>query len=316
MSHPDDGTFQALLDGELAPGERQRVEAHLASCAACAARLEEARGFMEEADRLVEVLEVPARPAEPVVPRRRRVALRTMAWAATIVIAVGVGYWSRGPGLGRDAVPPKENRAPTVAALPEAPSATGAASPAPSSPTETKDAVKEAIPTTAEAKRQPPAPAPSSAPPEAKTAGRNRPEAQANQVAAGGAPADEAAAPAWRVISMEEAVRQLGGQIRLIDGLTPERVESGPGTAVAGADPSRPVVRVVYGAGTIMLDEQRPVLAAEAPAAARLDAAAKATNGVARQEMVTGWREEAGVRYVVTGSVSEDSLRALGARVR
>ena len=34
MSHVDDGTLHAYLDGELAPVERARFEAHVAECAA------------------------------------------------------------------------------------------------------------------------------------------------------------------------------------------------------------------------------------------------------------------------------------------
>lgn len=110
---------------------------------------------------------------------------------------------------------------------------------------------------------------------------------------------------------MEEAVRILGGQIRLIDGLSPERVETGPGTAVAGADPAAAVVRVVYSGGAIVLDEQRT---GKAESAGRLDAAQ------APQRMVTapsiGWREAGAIRFAVTGSVSPDSLTALAGGVR
>ncbi len=80
--------------------------------------------------------------------------------------------------------------------------------------------------------------------------------------------ADEPAA-AWRVISMEEGVRLLGGQIRLIDGLAAERVETGPGTAVAGADPAVAVVRVIYASGAVTLDEQRSATASRRSARSR-----------------------------------------------
>jgi Putative zinc-finger len=53
MSHLDEGTLHALLDGELGGTELMEIEAHLGGCAACSARLREARGFLEEADRLV-----------------------------------------------------------------------------------------------------------------------------------------------------------------------------------------------------------------------------------------------------------------------
>jgi hypothetical protein len=113
------------------------------------------------------------------------------------------------------------------------------------------------------------------------------------------------------VIALEEGVRILDGQIRLIDGLAPERVESGPGTAVTGADPTAAVVRVVYASGTIILDEQR---VGPPAAGGRLEAARPAQAGSVGP--MPGWLEAGAIRFAVTGSVSADSLRALSARVR
>ena len=53
MSHLDEGTLHALLDGELGSTELMEIEAHLAGCAACSTRLRTAREFLQEADRLV-----------------------------------------------------------------------------------------------------------------------------------------------------------------------------------------------------------------------------------------------------------------------
>ena len=53
MSHLDEGTLHALLDGELGSTEVMEIEAHLNGCAACSARLRDAREFLEEANRLV-----------------------------------------------------------------------------------------------------------------------------------------------------------------------------------------------------------------------------------------------------------------------
>lgn len=53
MSHLDEGTLHALLDGELGSTELMEIEAHLDGCAACSARLRGAREFLQEADRLV-----------------------------------------------------------------------------------------------------------------------------------------------------------------------------------------------------------------------------------------------------------------------
>ena len=134
----------------------------------------------------------------------------------------------------------------------------------------------------------------------------------ANEVAAKAARQVDEPAAAWRVVSMEEGVRLLGGQIRLIDGLSPERVETGPGTAVPGADPSLPLVRVIYASGSVTLDQQRPAT----QVAARREADTDGAPGATAVASVTAWQERGGIRYVITGSVPADSLRALGARVR
>jgi anti-sigma factor RsiW len=60
MSHLDEGTLHALLDGELELAEVREIQLHLGSCAACGSRLQDVKQFLAEADRLVGVLEVPA----------------------------------------------------------------------------------------------------------------------------------------------------------------------------------------------------------------------------------------------------------------
>src|SRR6476620_3143779 len=63
MSHLDEGTLHALLDGELDLTEVSEIQMHLGTCAACGSRLQEVKQFLAEADRLVGALEVPAGPA-------------------------------------------------------------------------------------------------------------------------------------------------------------------------------------------------------------------------------------------------------------
>jgi anti-sigma factor RsiW len=63
MSHLDEGTLHALLDGELDLHEVKEIQAHIGSCAACGTRLREVKEFHGESDRLVGVLEVPAAPS-------------------------------------------------------------------------------------------------------------------------------------------------------------------------------------------------------------------------------------------------------------
>lgn len=73
MSHLDEGTLHALLDGELELAEVKEIQLHLGTCAACGSRLQDVKQFLAEADRLVGALEVPARgvhaAAEPAAPR-------------------------------------------------------------------------------------------------------------------------------------------------------------------------------------------------------------------------------------------------------
>ena len=81
MSHLDEGTLHALLDGELDLHEVKEIQAHIGSCAACGTRLREVKDFHGESDRLVGALQVPVSPSrrtavppgedhEPVAERR------------------------------------------------------------------------------------------------------------------------------------------------------------------------------------------------------------------------------------------------------
>jgi hypothetical protein len=65
MSHLDEGTLHALLDGELDLAEVSEIQRHLGTCVACGVRLQEVKQFLAEADHLVVALELPAaaRPA-------------------------------------------------------------------------------------------------------------------------------------------------------------------------------------------------------------------------------------------------------------
>ena len=94
MPHLDEGTLHALLDGEIPSGELAPMQAHLAGCAECRARLAEERAFLEESDQLIGALEVPPlpRPAVARIAPRRRTWLRPLAFAATVILALGIGY--------------------------------------------------------------------------------------------------------------------------------------------------------------------------------------------------------------------------------
>jgi len=118
MSHVDEGTLHAYLDGELPPAERAGLEAHLEQCIACKTLLTEERALLERASALLGSTRPTERPAPPFqdvrrAQRRPWYARRTLAWAASLVLAVGLGYYLRDPGDGVRSVP---STPPTVGA--------------------------------------------------------------------------------------------------------------------------------------------------------------------------------------------------------
>jgi len=127
MSHLDEGTLHALLDGELELAEVREIQTHLGICAACDSRLQDVKQFLAEADRLVGALETPtgsnrARhepdppPSRPVTPREpppwesapelllpdavEKPAgprwARAFRWAAMILVIFGAGRLIQG----------------------------------------------------------------------------------------------------------------------------------------------------------------------------------------------------------------------------
>ncbi len=99
MSHVDDGMLHAYLDGELSPTEAQGIDAHLAQCPGCRARLDEERALIARAAELL-ALAAPPLPldrAPPPVGGRRWWHVRLpLAWAATVALALGMGWYLGG----------------------------------------------------------------------------------------------------------------------------------------------------------------------------------------------------------------------------
>ncbi len=113
MSHVDDGTLHAYLDGELAPAEAQGVDAHLAQCPACRSRVDEERALIARADELLGLAAPPDRAVPPFragdlkPPVRLWWQLRLpLAWAATVTLALGIGMYLGGGVLPRRAPRP------------------------------------------------------------------------------------------------------------------------------------------------------------------------------------------------------------------
>src|SRR5260370_20089273 len=105
MSHVDEGTLHAYLDGELPPSERAALEAHIAQCASCGARSAEERSLIERASAVLGAARPSERPAPPLnelaSPRRRGRGILgarlPFAWAATVVLALGIGDYLNAP---------------------------------------------------------------------------------------------------------------------------------------------------------------------------------------------------------------------------
>src|SRR6266576_7105936 len=103
MSHVDEGTLHAYLDGELPPAERTALETHLADCATCRAALTEERALRERASAVLGSARPAERSAPPLEQLRREPkrspwrVRRSFAWAASLALALGLGYSLRTP---------------------------------------------------------------------------------------------------------------------------------------------------------------------------------------------------------------------------
>lgn len=349
MSHLDDGVIAELIDGELDEAARSAAKAHLDSCSECRARHAEALSYSAESDRLIRAVELP-RPARPLGPRSsqggspRRIPWRALGWAASIVMAAGIGYYAGVPRPGsplpgsasRDRAdrPPAEVDAdrPTL-------NAGGTESPRRDLPAATPPSV--AMPSDIEAPRQlagrrlnePTAAA--ALPPDETAKLRERAQLPAAEGATLGTAQDRSlrgnepaeakaeAAPPARIagiaqagaVSMETAISRLGGSIRLVDGMEPVAVRSAadPGTGVEA-------VRVVYldpPARELWLDQRR------IPAADEL--AGRADNLMVGDTIASvrpdgrrslDWRDAAGFHLSLSGYLPLDSLHVLARRVR
>jgi hypothetical protein len=125
MSHVDEGALHAYLDGELPPAERAGLEAHLAQCSACKTLLTEERALLERASALLGSARPTERPVPPFeqvrrTPKQSRWRIRTpLAWAASIMLALGLGYFLRGAGSKNPATLSLETREQPAAVAPE-----------------------------------------------------------------------------------------------------------------------------------------------------------------------------------------------------
>lgn len=107
MKHLDEGSLQALADGELPPGERRAAEAHLAGCAACAAAMASLRADHALLGAALARADVAPPTAQAQMSLRRRRATagrwagearRALLRAAVLVLALGGVAFAAVPG--------------------------------------------------------------------------------------------------------------------------------------------------------------------------------------------------------------------------
>lgn len=91
MQHPDEGTIHAWLDGALSAEESDALEAHVAGCAECAARVAEARGLVAASSRIVSALDHVPSGVIPKEESRRAAWYTSMPFraAASLVVVAG-----------------------------------------------------------------------------------------------------------------------------------------------------------------------------------------------------------------------------------
>lgn len=122
MSHVDEGALHAYLDGaleEYPAGEARRIRAHLERCERCAEALREARLVRDLAESVLAVPSLNVTP--PPLEELKRIATsgaaetrasrswgrrQRLGWAASVVLALGIGWIVRGgmplPTVGPD----------------------------------------------------------------------------------------------------------------------------------------------------------------------------------------------------------------------
>jgi hypothetical protein len=115
-------------------------------------------------------------------------------------------------------------------------------------------------------------------------------------------PTLEQRAQVYLRIGLDEAVRQLGGPVHVIEGMTPQLIGLTRTQLIPGSGTSRPVVRVVYvdARGRLILLDQQRVASGQAPSS---------PSGSLRWTI-------GDVMLYLRGEPSPDVLRSLQARVR
>lgn len=293
------------------------------------------------------------RTARPTAAAQRRPDWATLAWAASVILALGVGYLANEV---RHAQPLVTGNTQALAPAAEAESRQTARLPAAAAPRTVRrpeavgkaaaDAFAAAGPLRkprAATRPKPARPVSAEAAPFAVAAGAAGDagyRSGAAAAAAGPAPAAAARAalaapparlqahPAFRLSNVDAGATRLSGTMRTLEGMIVENVKIGPGALVPGAQPGRDVVRIVYTdpqGRRLQLDQQRLPTPHDTSREAR-ERAVPAVLGLAYGDTLhtTGpgnatrvrWLDPAGLWLSLSGTLPADSLRALLARVR
>jgi hypothetical protein len=107
MTHIDEGTIHAWLDGALSETEAKEVSDHTTTCAQCGALVAEARGFIAGASRILTSLDdapggvLPKRAPAVASAKPARRYWQASPWvtgiAAALILAIGVKEWRERP---------------------------------------------------------------------------------------------------------------------------------------------------------------------------------------------------------------------------
>ena len=315
MPHVEQGELHALLDGAYGSDsvEGTRLRAHLASCANCQTLLEEERLVRERANQLLELAAPVAFEAPPFAQVQARAYQRShrwgrneLGWAATIVLALGIGWFGHDLAArnGVEVVPSAIDQVPAESTEPAPPPA------APPPPEQAANQQRGAAQQQTEARREVPA---------ATGSSRQLPAVEEAKVSGGaanlaGPPALAPAAvaqralPEWIETTLENAERTLGRKVLLLPGYELVRLEIGVGNEAVR------VFQRIPNDGMIEL-MQEPIIAAErmraeAARRERSDFAA-AADATAPVSLNVG-----NLKITARGPLAADSLRVLLGRLR
>src|SRR6266550_2010339 len=337
MSHVDEGTLHAYLDGELPSAERATLEAHLEGCATCRANLTEERGLRERASAVLGSARPAERPAPPLEQLRREPnrspwrVRRSFAWAASIALALGLGYSLRTPGASAPLQTPAEplalaqHRAESTREE-KSQSQVQAPAPAPAQrrPNDRRQAraadelvARDAPRTDSAAQVAIRVRGATVAPAAQRLADSIRVEASvadrsvAPSLFVDGAPARRLASTAWPVINRRLARSILGGEAVGLPGLATRAFRRAPGTD------GTVVVEQVLDSSTVIQIFQRPAYPYDSSGSGDINESrsrprAYASEDRARERSSLRFgRFVRGLRVEITGPLSADSLNRL-----